>query len=516
MGIKAANSVPRVYTAPKVHLRAVDETPTAIGDTSIDIFGGAVGTLAGGITVSSASGGNDGIITSESISEIGEYFEVEVNDNELHMIGLFYEGDYDVATVVADTDDWGDEKYFFLGGKTNPSEQLNNTRYKSGSGSAIVGGSYQRPVGCDKYRVGFDADGRATIWSSTNGTDFVVSLRDASAAPSGEYKLMWKGVSDGSTLESVEKGQLSFAPVMNFRFIESPDGYYSYPLFATQEEADYYELQESGSDNGSHTHTYPDDPTFATWYMPNTAHQMDYELTPVESGITAFEGNAIVWTEITSLTNADLAPSTLTLPNYTLVEASASNIAVQPVDQVPVATVTGLPAGLTFQGGSIVGTAPYVSADTDYTITVSRSNNYGTTTQTFTLTVTDNASLGDFTHFTEFGGNLVQPDRMILDADALVQHDTVLSQGQELTYSYGAIPPSIGILSSTGETTLAGLGTNQLGSAGYNFAETFHVGSPIRHLWWLHRWKQHEVQPCGLVGQHHPDRQRGRPCWRRV
>lgn len=206
--------------------------------------------------------------------------------------------------------------------------------------------------------------------------------------------------------------------------------------------------------------------------MPNTAHQMDYELTPTESGVTTFEGNAIVWTEITSLTNADLAPAALTLPDYTLVEASASNIAIQPVDQVPVATVTGLPAGLTFQGGSILGTAPYVAADTDYTITVSRSNNYGTTTQTFTLTVTDNASLGDFTHFTEFGGNLVQPDRMILDADALVQHDTVLSQGQELTYSYSSTPPSIGILSSAGQTAVDNIDGNELGASGYDFAET--------------------------------------------
>ena len=55
------------------------------------------------------------------------------------------------------------------------------------------------------------------------------------------------------------------APTLYFRYIESPDGYYSYPLFATQEEADYYEEQTAGSANGSHTHVYPDDPSNTTW-----------------------------------------------------------------------------------------------------------------------------------------------------------------------------------------------------------------------------------------------------------
>ena len=30
--------------------------------------------------------------------------------------------------------------------------------------------------------------------------------------------------------------------------------------------------------------------------MPNTAHQMNYGLTPVEDGVTTFMGNPITWT----------------------------------------------------------------------------------------------------------------------------------------------------------------------------------------------------------------------------
>ena len=36
------------------------------------------------------------------------------------------------------------------------------------------------------------------------------------------------------------------APTMYFRYIESPDGVFNYPLFATQEEAEYYDLNHDG------------------------------------------------------------------------------------------------------------------------------------------------------------------------------------------------------------------------------------------------------------------------------
>ena len=84
-----------------------------------------------------------------------------------------------------------------------------------------------------------------------------------------------------------------------------------------------------------------------------------------------------------------------------------------------------------FQGGSIVGTTPYVAGDTDYVITVERSNNYGTTSQTFTLTITDN--LLETTASLSTG---VRPaERMILTNDALIQYDTVLNEDQQITWS---------------------------------------------------------------------------------
>ena len=83
-----------------------------------------------------------------------------------------------------------------------------------------------------------------------------------------------------------------------------------------------------------------------------------------------------------------------------------------------------------------------------------RSNSYGTTTETFTITVADNASLSNIAGWTETQGNFVQPNRIILDHDALLQYDTQINPGEELTYSYSQIPPTIGILNSTGQTNL--------------------------------------------------------------
>ena len=124
---------------------------------------------------------------------------------------------------------------------------------------------------------------------------------------------------------------------------------------------------------------FEDDAVAGTvWYMPVTRHQQNYELTPVEDGNTLFEGNAINWTEITSLTNAQMTPSAFSGSDLTVNEGEAVNIQVTPQDATWTTTVTGLPAGLTYDAlsGTIVGSAPAVDNDNvvnpsdEYVITV--------------------------------------------------------------------------------------------------------------------------------------------------
>ena len=59
-------------------------------------------------------------------------------------------------------------------------------------------------------------------------------------------------------------------------------------------------------------------------------------------------------------------------------------------------------------------------------------------TQTFTISITDNPSIGNIAGFTETQGNFVQPNRLILDYDALLQYDTQINPAEELTYSYNS------------------------------------------------------------------------------
>ena len=98
---------------------------------------------------------------------------------------------------------------------------------------------------------------------------------------------------------------------MQFRWIESPDGTYVWPLFATAEEAEYYdEIANSASTPASHTHTYAD-PTGTTWYMPEATHDA---ATYHHSGALinpTFNGQAGTYTEITSQTIADPTPLVL-------------------------------------------------------------------------------------------------------------------------------------------------------------------------------------------------------------
>lgn len=248
-----------------------------------------------------------------------------------------------------------------------------------------------------KVRCGIDENG--FIYVSTlqdDNTTWVMHARSGYPVPEGsEYHLGIKIGRNSSFVETVPKVHLleEEAPTMNFRYIESPDGNFEYPLFATEEEANYYDENHQGTTGTgtSHTHTYDDDPTATTWYMPTTGNTMTGTAAPAGLWLQDFGG--ITYTEITSLTNADLTPSQFTNADLTYQEGTAVNIPLQPVDTTYSTSVSISPSGsgLVYDTASkmLQGTLADVTVDTTYTITVTRANSYGSSIGSFTITATN-------------------------------------------------------------------------------------------------------------------------------
>ena len=323
------------------------------------------------------------------------------------------------------------------------------------------------------FRVGINDQGYIYVsyYDAGRTNDFIVTARTSKVAQAGNWGLvvkLWSGnatLVEGPTRSAVDP----VAPALTYRYIESPDGSFHYPLFATEEEANYVDTANGGGGT-SHTHVYVDEPTNSTWYMPDTGGQMAVSSAPSDT-------SEITYTVIPTNADEQYAPAAFSGIDYTVNENTAVNIQVAAQDVNYTTTISGLPDGLSFDGLYLIsGTTSYVPEDTTYTITVTRTNAYGSSAGSFDLTISDNISLGDLTGFTEVSGNFAQPNRMLLDFDALLQYDTVLSQGQELTYSFssGNIPPTIGILSTTGQDRVDDFDstTHTLGSGSHDFSET--------------------------------------------
>ena len=319
LGIKTNHTGARVFSLPKVHLLKVDDTPTAIGDTNITLLGDALGTLNDGIATASGTNLDNGFITEEGLSALGEYFEFEVNLGSDHTVSLVDADTHSIATIAADTSTDLINPYVYFGQPINNLGAVTLNQHNWSGLPATEGSRFA----ATHFRIGFDNQGKLTVWSSTDGVNFIVSKHLSSAAVNGDYRLMYIGRDVGATFESLSKGQLTAAPTMYFRYIESPDGVFNYPLFATEEEAKYYHETTAGVSEGvTHTHTYADDPTNTTWYMPDNGQM---------AGVNApynmvFDGQTVLFTEITSLTNADLTPSQFSGSDITQEEGTNVNI----------------------------------------------------------------------------------------------------------------------------------------------------------------------------------------------
>jgi hypothetical protein len=283
------------------------------------------------------------------------------------------------------------------------------------------------------FRVGINDQGYIYVsyYDAGRTNDFIVTARTSKVAQAGNWGLvvkLWSGnatLVEGPTRSAVDPA----APILAYRYIESPDGSFHYPLFATEEEANYYDSENGGSGT-SHQHVYVDEPTFTTWYMPDTLSYMDESSAPSNT-------SEITYTEIPTNADAQYAPTQYTDNTLTVNEGSSLNIQVTPQGATWTTAISGLPSGVTYDGYSLLqGNAPAVTGDNvanpsdTYTITVSRTNAYGTSTGTLTLVVNNmtapTVDTGDWDSST---GTITAG---VLQEDSSADLDITLSEGERL------------------------------------------------------------------------------------
>jgi len=247
----------------------------------------------------------------------------------------------------------------------------------------------------EEFRIGIDANSFISMEYYNNDTSLwvVVSRTNYPVGNNVKFHLGIKFCDSAVRLVDNPKVHLleASAPTMYFRYIESPDNNFEYPLFATEEEANYYD-ENSGGTGTSHSHTYTDDATSTTWYMADNASTMTETSVPSGTYLT-FMSNAVTYTEITSLTDADLTPPAFSFSDISQEEGTSVNLQLYPAGATfsQSATISPTTSGLVYNTSShyLQGTLTDVGSDTVYTVTVIRANSYGSTTSTFTITATD-------------------------------------------------------------------------------------------------------------------------------
>ncbi len=401
-----------------------------------------------------------GYLSNGVINQKGEYFTFDIRGKATYMFGLvhtdnsFNNGYYIGSSAYADpstfcTNSGGYANGFQFGfgfhvGNAHASWTLYGakTNYRMGEAWHSHATEFDmkdewnanQPV---KMKVGLDYDGYIAIYTKADEAgEWKLHVRSSyPAAENSEFRLGIKLCSNTARIYSMPKIHLleETAPTVYYRYIESPDGNFQYPLFATTEEAIYYDQQAGGSGT-YHSHVFVDDPTNTTWYMPDT-NAVHNALFPPSIDLTL--GTPSLYTEITSLSDSDLAPSPFIIPNMGIMEGDTLNLQVAPQDASFVTTIANEPVWMSLSDGyRLTGTAHYVSSDEDYSVDIIRTNSYGSTTYTLTITVQDDIVASQLNGITTAYGNTLQPNNVFHTEEFAGRFNQIISQGQEISWTH--------------------------------------------------------------------------------
>jgi len=426
---------------------ASSEETTQSAGVTFTVYGSRITETGTGTRLgytSTAEAGNfdtsNGFYSNQTINEPGEYYEFSQeggnwNNTTGLTFGLFDETTYDVADLDEDVAGNAVKSVLRL--------RLKNTPFTFKDPASTLGrlneeGFASTVNTVEQWRVGLDADNRPYISAYINNEWTLVCRTETAAATETEFRFVavMPLANELRGIRNMTVNTIVPAPILTWYFIESPDGSFDYPLFATPLEANYADEEYGTAADGagaSHTHTYVDEtPTSQTWYMPQSYAFHDQSSAPTPP-------TGVVYNEITTGDDANYAPASYGTQTLTVDENSNVNFQIKPAGEVATYNVTGIPAGLAYNSvsGAITGTAPEVTGNNvdspsdEYTITITKANDYGSSVGTLTLTVTNltlpSAPITGWSHVT---GSIGLVDSDTLDDGSAVTFNDEVGDGR--------------------------------------------------------------------------------------
>ncbi len=209
-----------------------------------------------------------------------------------------------------------------------------------------------------------------------------------------------------------------------FYYIESPVGSFHYPLFKAATDANLVDTTEGGSGT-SHTHTYVDDLTSTTWYMPTTNATMSGSSAPLNGLWSNHE--SVVWNIQTTDDDSNYVP-TFTNITYSVQELSTLNLQYKPAGDTATYTLSNNP--YSDNGSAIIGTAEDITngygLSVSHTINVTKANAFGSVAGTITVNVLANLAGNEFTVIEKETGGVVDAIKFTQDSgDTELDFNTV-------------------------------------------------------------------------------------------
>ena len=418
----------------------------------------------------------------ETIDAAGEYFTVKVTGQGRFILAL---SDADDATMQAallnDSGNghsgitWGNAFYDY-GSYKAPWTTYGTGGLSYGPGWSFYGNDammrYNTTVqdafdNMDEvlFKVGINNEGYITVWYWDAGrtNDWIMTARRGTTTPAGNYRLVVKLWDQNSTLVEtpLRVAVDPVAPVMTYHYVESPDGVFNYPLFATQEEAEHYDSGNGGAGAATQQTFIDDTQPGRIWYAPATGYTSTATSAPVDT-------SEITWNVVTTQADNLFAPAAFSFSHVTADELSAINLQITPADASFTTAVAFVPAtpGLSIVGANIEGTLPEVTGDNvsnpsdTIVATVTRTNNFGSASASFNIVVSNlTAPATALSGFTWENTSTPLVDADTLDDGSVVHLEDTIASGQRFMISQAYVETNIlPALQAAGDVVYLGIG----------------------------------------------------------